>query len=82
MLDIKKVFDILKEKYNDCSYDLFWYLYDISRENNANEVYDILEDYITDEDEYMLGCINLQYKIEERDFCYKIIAKELNKGAK
>ena len=81
MILVKKLFDELAKKYSDCEYSLFWTLYDISREDKDYLVYEYLEDYITEEDELTLGPVNLAYKIEEQDFCYKVIADLLHNTA-
>ena len=72
---------ILNELFNkiECNYDMlndcYWgikELYDMGDITDIDDIEWYLENYVTEEDEMTLGCINLCKKIEDRDFVKRL----------
>lgn len=69
-----KTFNNLELKY-DMLPDCYWEieeLFDLGNITTFDDVYEFLKEYVTEEDEMMLGHINLWKKIEDRDFVEKL----------
>ncbi len=69
-----KTFNNLELEY-DMLPDCYWEieeLFDLGHITTFDDVYEFLKEYVTEEDEMMLGHINLWKKIEDRDFVEKL----------
>ena len=74
MMNLNEILEKIELK-DDMLNDCYFYIKGLVIDGvvcDLDEVFDYIEDWVDDEDEFCLGPINLCKKIEDRDFCYRM----------